>query len=101
MALHAIEGAGIFGRVRHAGDHGGEGFVVEADFGEEADLRVDLDDVGKFFNFLAGVFIERAGRLLGFGLRGRGRPMPRKLFLGVTRIVSKRPLCERRLEASS
>ena len=65
--LHTVEGARIFRGVGHAGDDGGVWLVVEADLSEETDLRVDLDDVGKIFHFLARVFIEHARRLVGFG----------------------------------
>ena len=62
---HAIEGAGILGGVRHSRDDCGEGLVVEANLSEEADLGIDFDDVGKFLDFLAGIFVENARRLIG------------------------------------
>src|ERR1700688_1111345 len=63
MALHAIEGAGIFRGFRHTGNYRREGFVVEANFREETYLRIDFYYIRESFDFFAGIFIQYADRI--------------------------------------
>jgi len=38
-----------------------------ADFGEEADLRIDLNDIGKFLELMTSLVVEDSRRFVGFG----------------------------------
>ncbi len=105
VALHAVEGTGVSSGVWHSGDDGGEGLVVEANFCEETDLRVDLGDVGKFFHFLAGVVVEDARRLVGFGFTLRASHAAERVFWsddnGVEEAALREAFCCELLKADA
>src|SRR6202043_1439992 len=65
VALHAIEGTRIFGRLRHSRDYSRERLIVEAHFREETDLRIDFHYIRELLNFFAGVFIKYADTFAG------------------------------------
>src|SRR4029077_12126065 len=58
LAGDGVEGAGGAGRFRDAENVGGVTVALVADVGEEADLRVNVDDVGEGGELLARVFVE-------------------------------------------
>src|SRR5258708_2919099 len=105
VALHAVEGTGVSSGVGHSGDDGGEGLVVEANFREETDLRVDLDDVGKFFHFLAGVVAQNARRFVRFGLALRASHTAESVFgsddNGVEEAALRKAFCGELLQADA
>src|ERR1700674_2896769 len=62
-SLHAVKGTARFRGFGQAGDHGGEGLAVVANFREKTNLGKNLDDVGEAGDFLKHVFVEET-RLL-------------------------------------